>query len=177
MAPPPCPAAEHDVLLGNSVIGNDIGLYGQAMVDTLIPLVVAVAVIVVAPGPNVIAVTMSSVRDRRRGLWTAVGVSTGDVVWATAALAGLGAMLGHSRPVFMAFKWVGAVYLVFLAVRLWRATPNPTSAAEPPVRSGRRPFVNGLLVDLANPKAAVFFTSLYASLVPPTSTCGPRRST
>jgi threonine efflux protein len=104
-------------------------------------------------------------RDRRAGLWTAVGVSTGDLVWATTALVGVGALLEHSRPVFSGLKWLGAMYLLVLAIRLWRDSGETAPASILP-RGGRRSFLNGVLVDLANPKAAVFFTSLYASLVP-----------
>jgi threonine/homoserine/homoserine lactone efflux protein len=139
------------------------------MVETLIPLVAALAVVVVVPGPNVVAVVVASARDRRAGLLTALGVSTGDMIWAAAALAGVGALLEHARPLFLAVRWAGAAYLVVLAVRLWRSgSPADEDGGAEGVGDApsRRPFVHGVLVDLANPKAAVFFTSLYASLVP-----------
>jgi threonine/homoserine/homoserine lactone efflux protein len=136
------------------------------MVETLIPLVAALAVAVVVPGPNVVAVVVTSARDRRAGLLTALGVSTGDMLWAAAALAGVAALLEHARPVFLGVRWAGAAYLVLLAVRLWRASDPADETEGADTAPGRRPFVHGLLVDLANPKAAVFFTSLYASLVP-----------
>lgn len=151
------------------------------MVRTLVPLAVALAAAVVVPGPNVVAVAVQSVRDRRTGCWTAAGVATGDMLWAGAAMAGMGALLLQSRPLFLAFKWAGAAYLVFLAVRLWSDAasagdgepdpghaPGPGHAPEPGagVATQRRPFLRGLVVDLANPKAALFFTSLYASLLP-----------
>lgn len=141
------------------------------------PLAAAVAVIVVVPGPNVVAVTMSAMRDRRAGLWTALGVSAGGLLWATAALVGLGTLLEHSRPLSMGLKWLGAAYLAIMAVGLWRAgnaepdqdgagAGSETATGRRLPTQRRRPFVSGLLVDLANPKAAVFFTSLYASLLP-----------
>ena len=141
----------------------------------LVPLVVALAAAVVIPGPNVVAVVMQSVRDRRTGLWTAAGVASGDMLWASAAMAGMGALLLQSRPLFLAFKWVGAAYLLVLAVRLWRdaggdpepGDPQPGDAgAGADLATSRRPFLRGLVIDLANPKAALFFTSLYASLLP-----------
>lgn len=135
----------------------------------LVPLVVALAAAVVIPGPNVVAVVMQSVRDRRTGVWTAAGVASGDMLWAGAAMAGMGALLLQSRPLFLAFKWVGAAYLVVLAVRLWRdaGSEAPSASVDADLSTTtRRPFLRGLVIDLANPKAALFFTSLYASLLP-----------
>ncbi|HEY8524032.1 MAG TPA: LysE family transporter [Acidimicrobiales bacterium] len=135
------------------------------MVETLVPVVVALAAAVCIPGPNVVAVVVASVRDRRAGLWTALGVASGDMIWATAAMAGIGVLLAQSRPVFMALKWLGAAYLLVQAVRLWRERGEaPDAEADAP--TGRRPFLRGVLIDLANPKAALFFTSLYVSLLP-----------
>jgi threonine efflux protein len=136
------------------------------VVEMLVPLVVALAAAVVIPGPNVVAVVVGSVRDRRAGLWTAAGVATGDMLWAAASMAGVGVLLAQSRPLFMALKWVGAAYLLVQAVRLWRdrseAEPSEAGIEAP----NRRPFLRGVVIDLANPKAALFFTSLYASLLP-----------
>jgi threonine efflux protein len=134
------------------------------MVEMLLPLVVALAAAVAVPGPNVVAVVVGSVRDRRAGLWTAAGVATGDMVWATAAMAGVGVLLAQSRPLFLALKWVGAAYLLVQAVRLWRERGD--TPADDPDGPSRRPFLKGVVIDLANPKAALFFTSLYASLLP-----------
>jgi threonine efflux protein len=134
------------------------------MVEMLVPVVVALAAAVVIPGPNVVAVVVGSVRDRRAGLWTAVGVATGDMIWAAAALAGVGVLLAQSRPVFMALKWLGAAYLLVQAARLWR--DRGEASADDVERPNRRPFLRGVVIDLANPKAALFFTSLYASLLP-----------
>jgi threonine efflux protein len=134
------------------------------MVEMVLPLVVALAAAVVVPGPNVVAVVVGSVRDRRAGLWTAAGVATGDMVWAVAAMAGVSVVLAQSRPLFLALKWVGAAYLLVQAVRLWRDRGEASAAdLEGPTR---RPFLKGVVIDLANPKAALFFTSLYASLLP-----------
>ena len=147
----------------------------------LLAVAVAVAVAVVVPGPNVVAVVSTAMRDRRAAVRTALGVSTGDMVWAVGALAGLGAALANARPVFLTLKWVGAAYLVAYAIRLYRNRDEGPAGADAGDRLGvgaegdaaagggapdGRPFLRGLVVDLANPKAAVFFTSLFASLVP-----------
>lgn len=88
--------------------------------NSLIGLAVALGLVVIVPGPNVLAVTTSSMLDRRRGIRSALGVSTGDMIWATAALVGIGALLANARPVFEAVRIAGVVYLLWFAVRLWR---------------------------------------------------------
>ncbi len=131
-------------------------------------IAVAVALIVVVPGPNVFVVTTTAVVDRQHGLRAALGVSTGDMIWASAALVGLGALLANARPAFEVLRWVGVAYLAWFAFRLWRTPHIEPGPSQPGGPKGftRRPFLNGLLVDLANPKAAVFFTTLFASLLP-----------
>jgi threonine efflux protein len=119
-------------------------------------------------GPSLIAVAIASLQDRRSGLCTALGVATGDLLWAAAALAGIGTLLQPDRPIIVVLRWLGAGYLLVLAVGLWRQH-SQTRPAEDAARLRRRwgrSLLNGLLVDLANPKAALFFTSLYASALP-----------
>ena len=132
--------------------------------EGIVAIAIALSLIVIVPGPNVIAVSTASARSRRRGLLMAIGVSTGDMVWATSAMVGLGAALAHARPVFRVMRWLGAAYLVWFALGLWRQ--RPTGAVEIEIITNDRPFLRGLLVDLANPKAALFFTTLFASLLP-----------
>ena len=86
------------------------------------------------------------------------------MLWAIAALGGIGTLLEQSRQASVVLRWLGGAYLLVVAIRLWRqrAADNASQHHAPPGPS----FVNGLLVDLANPKAAILFTSLYASVLP-----------
>jgi threonine efflux protein len=136
-----------------------------ASYSVLIPIALALAVAVVIPGPNVLAVTSTAIRDRRAGIQMGLGVATGDMLWAVSALVGLGAALAHARPAFEALRWLGAAYLLWFAWRMWRAPVNDVGPAEV-VGPSRHTFARGIIVDLANPKAAIFFTTLFASLVP-----------
>lgn len=138
----------------------------------VVSIAVALALIVIVPGPNVFAVTTTAMRDRRAGIRMALGVSTGDMVWAVAAIVGLGAALTHARPVFEALRWCGIAYLVAFAVGLWRAPVDGAARSESATDPGRRAFLRGVLIDLANPKAAIFFTTLFASLLPADLTVG-----
>ncbi|MEL6893846.1 MAG: LysE family transporter [Actinomycetota bacterium] len=141
--------------------------------SSLLSIAVALALIVIVPGPNVFAVTHTAMRDRAAGIRIALGVSTGDMIWASAALVGLGAALAHARPVFEVVKWCGVAYLVVFAISLWRADDvDVDERVDGDVRVtagqsvGRGVFWRGLLIDLANPKAAIFFTTLFASMLP-----------
>ena len=109
---------------------------------------------------------------RAGGLATALGVATGQALWALATSVGVVALLVASEPVFNAVKFAGAAYLVFLGGQaLWAAwqgaTPAPTATLTPARRlSPRASFVQGLLSDLGNPKMAVFFSSLLPQFAP-----------
>ena len=140
----------------------------MAEYEAVVAIGIALAAIVIVPGPNVIAVTTTALKNRGDGLRTALGVSTGDMIWAVSAMIGLGTLLANLRPLFQALKLAGVVYLFVFALRLLRSTGTETS--EQVAGATRRAFARGLLIDLSNPKAAVFFTTLFASLLPETLT-------
>ena len=107
---------------------------------------------------------------RRVGIFTALGVSVGQVVWAIATSVGLVALLLASEPVFQALKLVGAAYLIFLGIQSLRSAffhaPRPSAvptAGRGTKFGGLRVFRQGVINDLANPKMAVF--ALYAVVV------------
>jgi threonine/homoserine/homoserine lactone efflux protein len=116
--------------------------------------------LVVTPGQDTaLTIRNTIVGGRPAGLRTACGVSAGQAIWALAAAAGLAALLRASEPAFLALRFAGAAYLVYLgAVALWSAFRG--TAGHPPRGSRGAPFRQGLLSNLSNPKSAVFFTSL-----------------
>jgi RhtB (resistance to homoserine/threonine) family protein len=131
------------------------------------------AVVILLPGPDTAVVTKNILLSgRRAGLGTSIGVCTGLSVWTLAAALGVASVLRASEAAFTALKLVGAAYLVWLGVQAFRAARH---AAEPPaadeqrttVDTSRRGFRQGLLSNLANPKIAVFFTSLLPQFVDP----------
>jgi threonine/homoserine/homoserine lactone efflux protein len=120
---------------------------------------------IVTPGPDTAVTVRSALFGRRRsGIFTALGVVSGQLLWALATAAGIAALLAESRPAFDAIRLVGAAYLVFLGLRSIYAAikgeshyAGESGAARGSLRSAYR---QGLLSDLGNPKMAVFFTSL-----------------
>ena len=125
------------------------------------------ALVIATPGPDTaITIRNSLVGGRAAGLATAAGVATGQAIWAFATSAGIAALLVASEPLFLAVKYAGAAYLVWLGLQslraAWRAAPRGHTAAMP-ARPGLAPaaaFRQGVLSDLGNPKMAAFFTSL-----------------
>ena len=119
------------------------------------------ALVIVTPGQDTALTIRNTLRGGRRGgVLTACGVATGQCAWALATSAGLAALLVASEPAFHALRWVGALYLAYLglsslyrAVRRERAS-NTVLLAKP------RPYRQGVLSNLGNPKMAVFFSSL-----------------
>jgi threonine/homoserine/homoserine lactone efflux protein len=116
--------------------------------------------VIVTPGQDTaLTIRNSLLGGRRGGIFTALGVSVGQAVWALATSVGLATLIVAFEPAFVALKLAGAAFLVYLGVHaLLRAIRGET--VEP--RSGRRhsPFRQGLISNLGNPKMAVFFTSL-----------------
>jgi len=127
----------------------------------------SVAVLVV-PGPTVmIVVSYALGRGRSSGWATVPGVALGDLVAMTASLAGAGAVLAASASLFTALKLVGAVYLVWLGIRLWRAPPILSEAPPLKAKNGRPMFLNAFTVTALNPKSIVFFIAFAPQFVDP----------
>ena len=126
----------------------------------------AVALVVICtPGPDTaLTVRNSLLGSRRAGIFTAFGVSTGQLVWTLAASIGIAALLVASEPAFQALKLAGAAYLIWLGVQtLWSVVRRRSGerAAEPRrAVSPRQAWRQGALSNLGNPKSAAFFTSL-----------------
>jgi threonine/homoserine/homoserine lactone efflux protein len=138
-----------------------------------LPAFVALAVVViVTPGPDTALTVRNTISGgRRAGVGTAVGVSTGLTIWTLAAAAGVAALLVASEPAFLALKYAGAAYLIYLGLHtlVGALTSRPQVATPLFRRSPLSPAAalrQGLLNDLANPKIAVFFSSLLPQFAP-----------
>lgn len=130
--------------------------------------------VIVTPGPDTaLTVRNTLVGGRRAGMWTALGVSMGQAIWALAASAGVVALIVASEPVFAAIKFLGAAYLILLGVQtVWQAfRPGGLAAAAiggaPATRlAPLTAFRQGVINDLGNPKMAAFFSSLLPQFAP-----------
>jgi threonine/homoserine/homoserine lactone efflux protein len=131
--------------------------------STLLLFVGTSLALLAVPGPAVIyVVTRSLDQGRAAGIVSVLGVETGTFAYALAAAAGLTGLIAASETGFTIVRYAGAAYLVYLGVRklLERADPDDSSS------SGRsRLFLNGLLVQLLNPKIAIFFLAFLPQFV------------
>jgi threonine/homoserine/homoserine lactone efflux protein len=128
-------------------------------------------VVIVTPGQDTaLTIRNSLLGGRRGGVFTAIGVSSGQAVWALAASVGVTAVLRASHPAFLALKLAGAAYLVFLGAQSLRAAIRGVARHAPAGRSAhssaRTALRQGFVSNLGNPKMAVFFTSLLPQFVP-----------
>ena len=120
------------------------------------------------PGPAVLFVMTRSVdQGRRVGAISSLGIGTADLIHTTAAAFGLSALLLTSALAFTVVKYLGAAYLIYLGVRtlLRRDEPRQTSSAEP--KTLPRMFLQGMVVELLNPKTALFFLAFLPQFVDP----------
>jgi threonine/homoserine/homoserine lactone efflux protein len=143
--------------------------------STSVPaFVVAVLLISASPGP---AMALILRRTALHGMRTAVplvlGLELGLYLWALAAAAGFAALVTASQAAYWALKVVGACVLVYLGVRAWLAAwreRHGEDRTETPVEDrgpgAAKAFAEGLVVQLANPKAAVFMIAFYPQFVP-----------
>src|SRR5262245_60950392 len=130
------------------------------------------AFVIMTPGPDTaMTIRNTLLGGRRAGLFTALGISIGLTIWALATSVGLVALLIASEPVFLAVKYAGAAYLIYMGVHaLWSAfTGHEGTAPALEARRALGPIAalrQGLISDLSNPKIAAFFSSLLPQFVP-----------
>ena len=137
--------------------------------STLALFAVAAVTLLVIPGPAVLYIVTRSVdQGRAAGLASVCGVHVGTLVHVAAAALGLSALLVSSATAYDTVRWLGAAYLVWLGVRrlLARAEDLPAAAGPDTRRPGlRRIFAQGVVVNVLNPKTALFFLAFLPQFV------------
>jgi threonine/homoserine/homoserine lactone efflux protein len=123
--------------------------------------VAASAVLLAIPGPTILLVISYALGHGRKVAGASVaGVALGDFTAMTASMLGLGALLAASATLFTVLKWIGAAYLVYLGIKLWRA-PVGAAGAQTETTAARpgRIFLHTYVVTALNPKSIVFFVA------------------
>jgi threonine/homoserine/homoserine lactone efflux protein len=141
------------------------------MIDpgALAVFVAAALALLLVPGPAVLYIVARSVHQgRAAGLASVLGIHVGTLVHILAATVGLSAIVVSSATAFTVVKLVGAAYLVYLGLRtLLRGDGAVESAPAGPTRGRRRDFAEGLVVNVLNPKTALFFLAFLPQFVDP----------
>lgn len=124
------------------------------------------------PGPAVLLVVSQGVKTGfRRSLGGVLGIETVNAFFFALSALGLGALLMASANLFQVIKWLGAGYLIFVGIKMLFFTEPAKEAEDLPVRSRRslKLYSQGLITQLTNPKAILFFTALVPQFVSPTT--------
>ncbi|MFD0438127.1 LysE family translocator [Streptomyces chartreusis] len=140
------------------------------MPTTLLAFLGACTLIAASPGPSTVLIIKQSLHSRRSGFLTVLGNETGVFIWGVVAAFGLTALLTASEVAYDVMRVVGAVVLVGFGIQALRQARRAKGADdrawEGAPKSGRHSYRGGLLLNLANPKAAVFAMSFLPQFVP-----------
>jgi threonine/homoserine/homoserine lactone efflux protein len=145
--------------------------------DTFWLYVLAETALSLSPGPAVMFVIACGLTwGARRSLAATLGILTANAVYFALSASALGAVLVTSRAFFLAVKWLGAAYLVYIGLAALFGRPSPIAVGRDE-RSGGTPralYLSGLTLQLANPKTLVFFVSILPQFVDPRLAIGPQ---
>lgn len=141
------------------------------MITTSLIAIAAVLVIgVMSPGPSFIYVARNAVvYSRLHGLVTALGTGVGAATFSLMAMLGLQQFLNAVPELFIAMKIFGGVYLIWLAVKIFRTASSPLTLSVNPNADNKslwKTFRDGLFTQLSNPKTAIVFASIFTALLP-----------
>ncbi|MCV6601753.1 MAG: LysE family translocator [Cohaesibacter sp.] len=126
----------------------------------------------ITPGPDLVFILSRALANGKKvGIAAALGVSCGAFIHAFAAAFGLSAILATSATAFMIVKYIGAAYLIYLGVKALRAKESALALKSSPQKqvSFFSAFRQGMLIDLLNPKVAIFFMAFLPQFIAPAS--------
>jgi threonine/homoserine/homoserine lactone efflux protein len=144
-------------------------------IETWLAFSAASAVLLVIPGPTVLLVVSYALgQGWRTALPMAIGVALGDFTVMILSLLGLGALLATSATLFTLLKWLGAAYLVWLGLKLWRAGGALDAKPRTDAASSLRMLGHAWLVTAFNPKGLTFFVTFLPQFIDPGSALMPQ---
>ena len=136
--------------------------------DILIALFITTAVFAFVPGPAMLYVAARTLAaDRRAGLMATLGIHVGCYVHVAAAAVGLSVLFHLVPTLYLAVKLAGAAYLIYLGLRMFHAARSQGAGEEMTVapKTGRRAFVESMMVEVLNPKTAIFFLAFLPQFI------------
>lgn len=137
------------------------------MIELFIPFLVVIFVLTITPGlDTTLIIRTASLETQSKAMQTAMGVSFGCIVWGAIVACGLGALLATSAVAFNILKWIGAIYLSWLGIKMLL---NPRCAIEDNIldkKQQRNWFLKGFLTNILNPKVGIFYISFLPQFIP-----------
>jgi threonine/homoserine/homoserine lactone efflux protein len=146
-------------------------------IETWLAFAAASAILIVIPGPTVLLVVSYALGQGWRAAFPmAIGVALGDFTAMTFSVLGLGALLAASASVFTVLKWIGAAYLVWLGIKLWRAGGALDAQPRTDATSAPKMLGHAWLVTALNPKGLTFFVAFLPQFINPEASFLPQVS-
>lgn len=139
-------------------------------ISTLVAFVAIVIGLFIIPGPAVLLVaTRTAQNGRKAGVMAGLGIATGDVIHTLFAAIGLSAILMTSASAFNIVKYAGAAYLIYLGIRAILQRPRDPQLPKGKSISTRSAYSQAILIEVLNPKTALFFLSFLPQFVNPSN--------
>jgi threonine/homoserine/homoserine lactone efflux protein len=140
----------------------------SASLLTLVTIGFVQLLAVISPGPSFLVTARTAVAgSRAEGLKVALGLGAGTVIWSSAALFGLSYVFAQFHWLFVAMKIGGALFLLWIAIQIFRHAKDPFDMNLREVEARERsPLLQGLLIQISNPKVVVFFGSIFIAMLP-----------
>ena len=137
-------------------------------IETWLAFAAATSVLLVIPGPTVLLVVSYALgQGLRTATPMALGVALGDFTAMTLSMLGLGALLATSATLFTALKWIGAAYLIWLGIKLWRAGGAMQATPRTDKASAAKMVAHAWIVTALNPKSITFFVAFLPQFLDP----------
>jgi threonine/homoserine/homoserine lactone efflux protein len=138
-----------------------------AELSTLISIGLVHVLVAISPGPSfLVTARTAAAKSRFAGFKVGLGIGAGTVIWSSAALLGLN-VLFHAVPMlFLGMKIVGALFILWIALQIFRHAADPIVLDGSAGQAVSSPFMSGFLTQISNPKAAVFFGSIFIAMLP-----------
>ncbi len=136
----------------------------------IVSILVSIAVGAASPGPSFVFVTRTAIaQSRRDGVAAAIGMGAGGMFYGALGLLGVQAVLAQAEFLYMAMKIAGGLYLLWMAISLWRTASSPIIIPSQPHEHSRslgRSFLLAAATQMSNPKAAIVYGSIFAAFLP-----------
>ncbi len=143
--------------------------------ELLPAFVLATAVLMMIPGPNLALIVANSLAyGARWGILTVLATSTASMLQLALVGVGMAELLGRLGGWFEIVRWMGVAYLVLLGVQQWRAASADLAGVRPQPRSAAGIFARAILVSLTNPKTLLFYGAFFPQFIAPSQPAGPQ---
>ncbi|MEM7277500.1 MAG: LysE family translocator [Pseudomonadota bacterium] len=139
-------------------------------IELLVLFAVTTFVVVLTPGPAALAVVTESAKyGVARGILVISGVASANALFFALSATGISALILASSTLFTAIKWLGVAYLVWIGLQaiFSRAGNAPGALQSPPRKKARQVFMRGFIIEMANPKAFLYFAALLPQFIDP----------